>query len=320
LVVDEQNWRRHVAQVTERVEGLVPVVKGNGYGFGRSWLADTAAEFAREVAVGTVHEAAARPGRPAATLDALTVLTPAIELPASLPPDMVLTVGHPAHVDVLRRRGWRGRVYVKLASSMQRYGVAPDHLDALVSDVHDAGLTVHGFMLHPPLVDGHHTEIDNIAEITTWIDRLDPRVPLSLSHVSIESYALLQHTHPQRSLRLRMGTALWHGDRSFLQLRADVLDIREVIGPTRGGYRQLRIVDNSTLVMIGAGTAHGVTLLPDGRSPFHHQRHRLTLLEPPHMHTSMALLDRRACAPRIGDWVDVQRPLITTTVDEIVWE
>jgi hypothetical protein len=73
------------------------------------------------------------------------------------------------------------------------------------------------------------------------------------------------------------------------------------------------------LVDIGCGTAHGVTPLDDGRSPFHFGRRRLALLEPPHMHTSMAIITDDLARPNVGDRVDVQRPLIATTVDRVDW-
>ena len=68
---------------------------------------------------------------------------------------------------------------------------------------------------------------------------------------------------------------------------------------------------DGTLVMVGAGTAHGVHPLGDGRSPFHFARRRLDLVEPPHMHTSMVFVPAGDPAPRCGDIVDVQRPLIS---------
>ena len=74
-----------------------------------------------------------------------------------------------------------------------------------------------------------------------------------------------------------------------------------------------------TIVMVGAGTAHGVYPLADGRSPFHHARRRLALLEPPHMHTSMAFVPDGEPCPVAGEWIDLQRPLTTTQVDEIRW-
>ena len=43
------------------------------------------------------------------------------------------------------------------------------------------------------------------------------------------------------------------------------------------------------------------------------------MLEPPHMHTSMLVVPLDTPCPSLGDRVDVQRPLITTNVDEIEW-
>jgi hypothetical protein len=71
--------------------------------------------------------------------------------------------------------------------------------------------------------------------------------------------------------------------------------------------------------MIGAGTANGVAALADGRSPFHFARTRMALHEPPHMHTSMAFVPTGDPLPGIGEWVDLQRPLHMTTIDEYRW-
>ena len=98
-----------------------------------------------------------------------------------------------------------------------------------------------------------------------------------------------------------------------------MLDRHELGRESRAGYRLIRIVDGGTLVLVGAGIAHGIAPLSDGHSPFHFDRQRLTLLEPPHMHTSMLLVGRNQAAPAVGDRVDVQRPLITTYPDEVVW-
>ena len=55
----------------------------------------------------------------------------------------------------------------------------------------------------------------------------------------------------------------------------------------RAGYRLIEVADDGHLVVVGAGSAHGVAALPDGASPFHFARTRMAMLEPPHMHTSM---------------------------------
>ena len=98
-----------------------------------------------------------------------------------------------------------------------------------------------------------------------------------------------------------------------------MLDVRPARAGTVAGYRQVEMPVDGRLVMVGAGTAHGVHPLPDGRSPFHFERRRLPLLEPPHMHTSMVVAAAGAPAPDVGDQVDVQRPLISTYVDEVRW-
>ena len=115
--------------------------------------------------------------------------------------------------------------------------------------------------------------------------------------------------------RLRLGTALWHGDKSFLQLSADVTAVHPVNTGDRAGYQLSEVPGDGSLVIVTAGSAHGVAALPNGASPFHFARSRLRLLEPPHMHSSMLFVPSAAPCPAVGDRVDVQRPLITTLVD-----
>ena len=59
LYVDTARWRAHHKQVSEQFPGLVPVCKGNGYGFGHERLADEATRLGSDIlAVGTTYEAA----------------------------------------------------------------------------------------------------------------------------------------------------------------------------------------------------------------------------------------------------------------------
>ncbi len=300
LTVRSAIWRSHVARTAAEVDGLVPVVKGNGYGFGRTWLAGIAAEFADTVAVGTIHELDGLP--PELTV---VVLTPTLDPPPSTGP--ILTVGRAEHVAALD--GWYGRVIVKLTSAMQRYGAGPELIETCL----DAGLDVAGVSVHPPLAGAATDHVDGIVAATAGVD---PGIPVWLSHLDAAAYAALP---AGRTYRLRLGTQLWHGDKSALHLGADVLDVRPVAAGTTAGYRLGTVEGDGHLVMIGAGTANGVTPLPDGRSPFHFERHRLALHEPPHMHTSMTVVPAGDPLPAVGDWVDVQRPLTTTAVDVYEW-
>ena len=300
LTIRTAPWRAHVAQLAATVDGLVPVVKGNGYGFGRVALARLAAEFCDTVAVGTVHELDGLP-------DGLhpVVLTPTLVPPTSTAP--ILTVGNRSHIDALS--GWGGRVVVKLESSMHRYGGSPELVDA----ARGKGLEVIGVSVHPPLAG---TAGEHAAEVARVVRPIDPDLAVWVSHLDPAAHASLPPTH---TYRLRLGTSLWHGDKSLLQLSADVLDVRPIRAGARAGYHQEPVRSDGHLVMIGAGTANGVTTLPDGRSPFHFGRSRLDLHEPPHMHTSMVLVADGAPMPGIGSRVDVQRPLTMTTVDSYEW-
>ena len=316
LTVAHEAWRAHLAAVRDEVHGLVPVVKGNGYGLGRSLIADTASAFAAAIAVGTVHELH---DVGAERFDEVLVLTPALQLPAGLPANAVPTVGNQAHVDALVAAGWRGAVNVKIASAMHRYGVEPADLGAFVDLVRRAGLAPRRALFHPPLVTAQHTADDVVAAIEAWLTHLDPAITVSTSHLDPAAFTYLAAAHPDRRFELRLGTALWHGDKSMLHLDADVLDTHRVAAGTPAGYRGDAVPTDGTLVMIGAGSAHGVAPLADGRSPFHFAHRRLRLHEAPHMHTSMAFVPAGEPCPAVGDRVDVQRPLITTAVDEVVW-
>jgi alanine racemase len=210
-------------------------------------------------------------------------------------------------------------VNVKIASAMHRYGVEPGDLAAFVDLVRRAGLEPRRALFHPPLVTAQHTADDVVAAIEAWLTHLDPALTVSTSHLDPAAFTRLAAAHPDRRFELRLGTALWHGDKSMLHLDADVLDTHRVAAGTPAGYRGDLVPTDGTLVMIGAGSAHGVAPLADGRSPFHFARRRLRLHEAPHMHTSMAFVPAGEPCPAVGDRVDVQRPLITTVVDEVVW-
>ncbi len=308
LTVQRRRWLASIDAVAAELPGIVPVVKGNGYGFGRQTLMPIATGLAPRVAVGTVYEAADVP----ADRDAL-VLTPHLGRPPT-GPNAILTIGRADHVDALD--GWRGCVVIKLGSSMRRYGVDPERLSELLAAAGDAGLDVVGFSIHLDLAGSaadHRREIDN------WLPRLDSALPLAISHVNSADYSDLRATYPKRVFEIRVGTALWHVDRSLFHIDADVLDVHTVAAGETAGYRATPAPGDGHIVLVAAGSAHGVRVLDDGHSPFHFARQRIAMLEPPHMHTTMLFVALGQPCPAIGDRVDVQRPLTTTTADEIIW-
>lgn len=333
LDVDQRAWNAHVDTVARSYDRLIPVVKGNGYGLGRRQLVDVVVERSLAghtvdgrpvVAVGTVHEVAGLPSglRP-------VVLTPLA--PGGRPTisnaapgvDPVLTVGTVTQADTVAAvEGWTGSVVVKLASSMQRFGAKADEIDDVVGALDRHGIDIAGWALHLPLAGD---ESSRRAEIDTWLARLAARTDpvghhdLWLSHVSPELLHDLGGRWAHWSFPVRVGSRLWHGDKSMLHLSADVIDVRAVRAGDVAGYRHTDIPDDGMLVMVGCGTAHGVTALDGGPSPFHFRQQRVALMERPHMHTSMLFVPAGAPTPVVGDNVDVQRPLTTVMPDDVIW-
>ena len=311
LVVDRSAWSTHVRRVASELHPLVPVVKGNGYGFGRGVLMNHAVELSSEVAVGTVYE----------LLDVPQGTTPLVLTPVDdgcavpLRGDAVYTVGSIHHVSTLRSLGFSGRVIIKLRSRMQRYGVAPGDLESVVDATRNAGLTIHGWSIHPPLSS---SSTDHVHEVASWANDLDDDKPIYVSHVDHDQLGELQGRFPRHEFRARSGTTLWLGDKSMLKLEANVIDVHATRGGL-AGYRQVAVPGEGTIVLIGCGTAHGIFERPDGLSPFHFQRNRLQLLESPHMHTSMVFIAEGAVVPKVGEWIDVQQSMTRALVDTISW-
>ena len=312
LSVHEDRWLSHVHGVATSMPGMVPVVKGNGYGFRRWNLLPLAGQLSNEVAVGTVFEARDIPVHVTPI-----VLTPTLTAPpANMPMNTVLTVSSAHHVVALATAQWHGEVIVKLRSSTLRYGVARENFESLISDIANANLTIRGFSIHPP-IEGDAKM--HLQDITSWLDILNNSLPIYVSHIDSKLYAKLRTSYPSYEFRVRLGTPLWHGDKSMMQLSTDIVDRNSVEAGTRAGYKQVLVQGPGEIVLAGCGTAHGVLPLVDGRSPFHFQKQRINMLEPPHMHTTMLFMSRGRPVPSIGEWIDVQQPLTRVQVDLLQW-
>ena len=312
LTVQRDAWTAAVRDAAASLGHMVPVVKGNGYGFGARVLMQHAVLLADTVAVGTIYEAHTVPSS-----HAPMVLTPVGNDVASLTvhPRAILTVGSPHHLATLQRLGFQGRVVIKLRSTMNRYGIDPAELDALRRAVDAAGIELAGWSLHPPLAS---TGSDHAAEASSWMAQLDPVVPLYVSHLSANSLATLRGQYPRHHIVARSGTELWLGDKSHVRLSTDVIDVRRGVTGT-AGYRPNAVPSGATIVMVGAGSSHGIAALADGASPFHFDKQRMPLLEAPHMHTSMLVVHAGLPCPSFSDSIDVQQPMTRVTPDVIDW-
>jgi alanine racemase len=337
--VDEARWRSHLDCVVSAVPGLVPVAKGNGYGFGNAHLARVAQELGTDMlAVGTYAEVDE-------VLDhfdgSVLVLTPwrPSEAPAATSHRLVHTLGRVEDLDALRAApgDHRPRVVLELLTSMRRHGFTRRALRQAAS--HLDGLDVMGFALHLPMAHGTHLgEAERLMTLVVASGIGSRRV--FASHLDDSELAALRATYPDFEIRPRIGTRLWLGDRGALRARATVLDVHEVQRGDQFGYRGRTAPKHGHLVVVSGGTAHGIGLeapsagatmrdraasLARGgldaagfvRSPFTiGGKHRL-FAEPPHMQASMLFLPAGAPLPAVGDEVDVRIRFTTTDVDRI---
>ena len=237
------------------------------------------------------HGARARPTCPAGVT--AVVLTPTLAAAGRHRADPHRRLGRPRRAPSPAGRAgcsssWRRRC---AASARPSTTSAPSRAAARA-----AGLDIVGFSVHPPVAG---TDDEHLDDIAAWLDVLEPDDEVWVSHLSPDGYGDLRDGWPDRRFRIRLGTALWHGDKRGPPPRRR--RARRPPGPRRRARRlppAARCRVDGRLVMVGAGTAHGVHPLADGRSPFHFARRRLALLEPPHMHTSMVARAGRRAGPR----------------------
>jgi hypothetical protein len=347
LRVDGARWRTHLRAVAEQYReaagaGLVPVVKGNGYGFGPASLARRAQWLGADagvdtVAAGTYDEV---PGLLSRFDGDVLVMSPWRQFwpQTSHDPRVVHTVSQVSDLAELSEQRPGTRVVVEALTSMTRHGMDRAELAAAADVLRSGRLRLEGLALHLPLSGDHTSEAEawvaalgasRLATTTVWVSHLDP--------VQLRR---LRRTRPDVVVRPRVGTGLWLGDRAALAASATVLDRHAVRRGDRVGYRQRQVPRAGHLLVVAGGTSHGIGLdspssgatwrqragaLARGGldaagvslSPFTVDARRRWFLEPPHMQVSLLLLPEGCAVPAVGDEVDVAVRFTTTTFDAV---
>jgi Alanine racemase, N-terminal domain len=344
LRLDGVRWREHLKTVADAAPGFVPVIKGNGYGYGLRRLAEESAQLGVDtIAVGTAREVSEV--RDAFSGD-VVILHPwqvSDPLAAELARDdqVITTVSRPDDLARISEFDSKPRVLVELLTSMQRHGLRPDDLDR-VPPLLDR-IRFEGWTIHLPLrAEGRYAEAERLARAalqnapgTLWFSHLPPEETTALSR------QLGGAGGEPVPVRLRMGTRLWLGDELSRQTTATVLDVHPVRRGERAGYRQRMCPADGWILVIAGGTSHGIGMeAPSAAttlrqraiavatgsleaaglalSPYTINGKKRWFLEPPHMLSSLVFLPRKEKPPSIGDEVAVELRLTTATVDEIV--
>ncbi len=348
LRLEVDRWRRHLVTVAEATPGIVPVAKGNGYGFGLPRLADEARRLGAEsIAVGLPSEVALVRDRFAGDVVIMMPWRPDDDLARALlsDPRVITTVSRIEDLAAIGRLAAElerpPRVILEVLTSMQRHGIRPEDLAAAGDQLE--GIDFQGWTIHLPLLDrGRYLEAERLARAaldtapgTLWLSHL-PAVDATTLAKQLGGAG-----HDPIPMRLRIGTRLWLGDPGSLATVATVLDVHPVSRGDRAGYRQRPVGRDGWLVIMAGGTAHGIGM--EAPTPAASSRQRLValaqgglqatgralspytiggkkrwFLEPPHMQASLVLLPGTVPPPTIGDELPVELRLTTALVDQVV--
>jgi alanine racemase len=338
LYVEGARWRSHLQKVRDLHPGLVPVLKGNGYGFGLARLAARAAWLGVDtVAVGMYQEV---PTVAEHFQGSIMVLTPwrPFETHAVFERHVVHTVGRLEDLRALAAKEGRPRVVLERLTSMRRHGFSARELREAAPYLD--GVAVEGVAIHLPISQGSHlTEVNRL--MTDVVAAGLPTRRVYVSHLTDTETGSLRLAYPDYEFRPRIGTDLWLGDRRALRVRATVLDAHPVERGDVFGYRSRTAPAAGTILVVSGGTAHGVGLeAPTGgatlkdraariarggldaagfvRSPYTVDGKARLFAEPPHMQASMLFLSQGAQVPEVGDEVDVRVRFTATDFDETV--
>lgn len=353
LTVDGERWRSHLLRTVTTHPGIVPVAKGNGYGLsvGRlarrsQWLAEHADRTGAPldlVAVGTYDEVGEVTSRYDGDVLVLTPWRPfgaALDLDARAARRVVHTVSRPDDLAALRRRDPEARFVVEQLTSMLRHGMTRRDLAAVAEDLGSARTGLRGVAMHLPLNTTSH-----LGEVTRLINDVVasglPTRTVFVSHLTHSELTRLASSYPDFTVRPRIGTDLWLGDRGALEVTATVLDVHEVERGDTFGYRGRSVPKHGHIVVVSGGTAHGIGLeAPTGdqslkaraatlarggldavgfvRSPFSIDGKQRLFAEPPHMQASMLFVPSGARVPRVGEDIEVRVRFTATDFDRVV--
>lgn len=347
LSIDGPAWDRTLHEVVARTPGLVPVIKGNGYGFSATLLAGRCTDLGvPAVAVGVAAEI--EPVRKHFAGDVL-VMAPlqlseigALVDQAGFEPGVLRTVAHPDVLRAVAEMADPPRVVIELDSPVHRHGITRRDLLDLVAVLRRVPLA--GIALHLP-VDQAAAERLQTAEsalrsvATLRSAGVEPGT-LWISHLSVADVTQLSRQDPLTQIRSRVGTRLWLGDRgASFSASGTVLDTHAIPRNQTIGYRQRRSAAG-TLLVVSGGTAHGVGLYSSVAhggwrdmaraavsgaahatgltpSPFHWAGRRLRYADVPHMQVSMLLVPVGTPAPPVGQRLPCDVRMTVTTFDEI---
>ena len=305
LNVDAVKFRSHLNAVVAECRSaggqVVPVIKGNGYGFTREILADEANTLGlKRIAIGTVWELAEALAKFPGEIIVLEPFNVADEsalaqwklILKNNAARVILTLSDLNFSDVTAAGATR--IYLEGLTSLHRFGISKSNFSKI--DKSQLGnLSVVGLSLHLPIIDsakptGAIAEVSSavdsnklsgkVLEIWNWIIKYqevagaqDFAMHISLSHISTKDVAALNAMCSSYNylvdFDLRVGTSLWLGAPDALSVSGTILQIQDISTATQIGYQQVATSGHDRLIVVSGGTSHGVALAaPTAKSSF----------------------------------------------------
>lgn len=293
LHVDAPRWRKHSSSVVSNYNKagaqISAVIKGNGYGFGRSVLCDEASRLGlTSVCVGTIFEAEdalAKFSGDVIVMEPFTELNPrAIAEWTSLlrnHSSRLVAIIATNEIAALSHAGV-ARAYLEGLTSMRRFGLLMHDMgNALSATTHS--IAIEGLWLHLPIAEpaADHVAVydaipsDRAPKISgharealgwiSWYRDLAQRYSLplhvSFSHLNEKDVRAISEREMDFDLNVRVGTSLWLGDRKALRVTGTVLAVHEAgLGHDAIGYTQTDSHGHKKVIVVSGGTSHGVAL------------------------------------------------------------
>ena len=287
LTVDAKKFHTHLRSVVEQFNDagaeVLPVIKGNGYGFGRALLADEVTKLElNQVCVGTIWEASEILENFAGEVVVLEPLSPCDVLASehwttllTEHADRLIAVVSSSDLQLAKEIGVR-KIWVEALTSMNRFGLAPHQIAEVLKKVAPQ-IAVLSFSMHLSMVEPDANKLtkfeareinsnsNKVREVLGWIswlsevsDLTDTSVQLSVSHLSASQIAQIKRERPEVKLQIRLGTSLWLGSPKALSVSGTVLAVHEIANGEKAGYQQNS--GGRKVVVVSGGTAHGVAL------------------------------------------------------------
>ena len=334
LHVDAERWRHHIAHYVARHQGdLVPVIKGNGYGFGIPTLARESQGFSAQcVACYSAEEATII--RSQYEGDVL-LLSPK----ESIDEPWVIHTVSPHSKDFIAKKP--ARFVIEILSPVKRHGFTTNEIKGALNEYSQTG-KCEGLAIHLP-IDQKKMKSGVVTWITNQLQSLakqninptDYSETIWISHISADELIQLKKVRSDIRWRVRVGTDLWLGARTSLTATAQVIDRHKITSGERVGYRQ-KAPGNGWLIIAAGGTSQGIGLeVPSlglknfikallrlfgwNPSPYSWSGKVLPFVEAPHMHNSLLFM-KSGTPPEVGEEIGLNVRFTTTTFHEVIFE